>query len=179
MDSSGGSARGGLPHAHVAKRTILSAWPLFWAAICEVLVQPGPRVRCRLRVVGQTQTRALSLLAMSSSWPLLPLTPEPPPVAMSVAAWLERGEHEPGELVSGKLVEEEMPDATHETIVAWLLWTLKTWLGSRGLVLGSDLRILVAEQTGRGASSGVVTRGPAPIGLLCDLGCGSRGICRL
>ncbi len=68
---------------------------------------------------------------------------------MSVAAWLGRPEGEPGELVAGELVEEEAPDATHETIVAWLLWTLKTWLGSRGLVLGSDLRVLVAEQTGR------------------------------
>lgn len=86
---------------------------------------------------------------MADSWPVLPLTPEPPSVAMSVSAWLSLGEDESGELVRGRLVEEEVPDATHEAIVAWLLWTLKTWLGTDGLVLGSDLKVLVAETTGR------------------------------
>jgi Uma2 family endonuclease len=86
---------------------------------------------------------------MSDSWPVLPLTPEPPATAMSVAAWLALDEDESGELVCGRLVEEEVPDATHEAVVAWLLWTLKTWLGARGLVLGSELKVLVGEKTGR------------------------------
>jgi Uma2 family endonuclease len=86
---------------------------------------------------------------MSSSWPLLPLTPGPPRVAMTVEAWLELAEDEPGELVGGHRVEEEQPDATHEVVVAWLLWVFKSWLGPRGLVLGSDLEILVSEKTGR------------------------------
>lgn len=86
---------------------------------------------------------------MPDSWPVLPLTPEPPSVSMTVAAWLALDEDEPGELVGGRLREEEVPDATHEAIVAWLLWTLKTWLGKRGLVLGSDLKVLVAANTGR------------------------------
>lgn len=86
---------------------------------------------------------------MSSSWPFLPLTPAPASVPISAAAWLELAEDEPGELVHGQLTEEEVPDATHEVIVAWLVWTLKTWLGSRGLVLGSDLKLLLTETTGR------------------------------
>ncbi|MBN1611461.1 MAG: Uma2 family endonuclease [Polyangiaceae bacterium] len=86
---------------------------------------------------------------MSSSWSVLPLAPDPPSVAMSVAAWLDLDEDDPGELVRGQLTEEEVPDATHELIVAWLVWTLKNWLGSRGLVLGSDLRVLVGDETGR------------------------------
>ncbi len=68
---------------------------------------------------------------------------------MSVAAWLGRPEGEPRGAGGWRVGGGRGPEATHETIVAWLLWTLKTWLGSRGLVLGSDLRVLVAEQTGR------------------------------
>ena len=30
-----------------------------------------------------------------------------------------------------------------------MLWTLKTWLGATGLVLGSELKVIVAEKTGR------------------------------
>jgi len=86
---------------------------------------------------------------MSDTWPVLPLMPEPPSSTMTVAAWLALDEDESGELVRGRLVEEEVPDATHEAVVAWLLWTLKTWLGRTGLVLGSDLKLLVAEKTGR------------------------------
>jgi Uma2 family endonuclease len=79
------------------------------------------------------------------------LTPEPPAVSMSVEAWLLLGEDEPGELVQGRWVEEEVPDATHEVLVAWLIWRFREWLGGRGLVLGSDLKILVANNTGRKA----------------------------
>lgn len=86
---------------------------------------------------------------MADSWPVYPLTPESSSVAMSVAAWVALAEDEPGELVHGCLQEEEVRDATHEAVVAWLLWTLKNWLGARGLVLGSELKVLVAETTGR------------------------------
>lgn len=86
---------------------------------------------------------------MSESWPVLPLTPDPPVVSMTVAAWLDLAEDEPGELVLGQLVEEEVPDATHELIVAWLIQLFGNWLAGRGLVLGSGLKILVAEKTGR------------------------------
>ena len=86
---------------------------------------------------------------MSDSWPVLPLMPEPASSPMIVATWLALDEDEPGELVNGQLVEEEFADASHEAAVAWLLWTLKTWLGPKGLVLGSALKVIVAEKTGR------------------------------
>jgi Uma2 family endonuclease len=88
---------------------------------------------------------------MSESWPVLALTPEPPAVSMTVSAWLDLREDEAGELVLGRLVEEEVPDATHEVIVAWLIWLFRDWLAGRGLVLGSELKMLVAENTGRKA----------------------------
>jgi Uma2 family endonuclease len=68
---------------------------------------------------------------------------------MSVTAWLALTEDEPGELIDGRLVEEEVPDATHELIVMWLGRVLGNWLGGRGLVLGSELRVLVGQNTGR------------------------------
>ena len=68
---------------------------------------------------------------------------------MAIAAWLALDEDAAGELVHGRLVDEENPDAGHEAAVAWLLWTLKTWLGPKGLVLGSALKVIVAEKTGR------------------------------
>jgi Uma2 family endonuclease len=80
---------------------------------------------------------------------VLPLTPEPPTATMSVAAWLALDEDASGELVHGRLVEEEVPDATHQAVVAWLLWTWKTWLGATWLVLGSELKVMVGHKTGR------------------------------
>jgi Uma2 family endonuclease len=68
---------------------------------------------------------------------------------MSASAWLALAEDEPGELVDGCWVEEEVPDATHELIVMGLGRMIGNGLNGRGLVLGSDLRILVAEKTGR------------------------------
>ncbi len=58
-------------------------------------------------------------------------------------------EDEPGELIDGHLVEEEMPDAMHETIVSWLNALLRAWVVPRaGFVLGSGAKFRVS--TGRG-----------------------------
>ena len=40
---------------------------------------------------------------------------------MTTSEWAELSEDVPGELVDGRLVEEEVPDYAHEVIVAWLI----------------------------------------------------------
>jgi Uma2 family endonuclease len=82
---------------------------------------------------------------------------------MSVQDWLDLPEDTDGELVDGRLVEEEAPDALHELAVAWLIRTLGNWLGSRGFVLGSELKTLTRERTGRKPDLTVFLAGrPAP-----------------
>jgi Uma2 family endonuclease len=71
--------------------------------------------------------------------------------ALSNAEWLALPEDEQGELVGGYLEEEEVADAIHELAVSWLIFTLRFWLGASGVVLGSELKLLVAAKTGRKA----------------------------
>lgn len=60
---------------------------------------------------------------------------------MTLAAWAEMGEDEPGELVDGRLVEDEDVGALHDAVAAWFVWVLKSWLTARrGIVLVSDTR---------------------------------------
>jgi Uma2 family endonuclease len=56
-------------------------------------------------------------------------------------------------------VEEELPDAVHELAVAWLIRVLGQWLGGAGFVFGSELKLLVAEKTGRKADIVVLLPG--------------------
>jgi Uma2 family endonuclease len=82
---------------------------------------------------------------------------------MSVQEWLDLPEDAEGELVDGRLVEDEVPDALHELAVAWLIRVLSNWLGQRGFVLGSELKTLTREQTGRKPDLTVFLPGrPAP-----------------
>ena len=46
---------------------------------------------------------------------------------MTIAGWAAMDEDEPGELVDGRLVEEEVPDYVHEVVVAWLIRVLGGW----------------------------------------------------
>lgn len=73
-------------------------------------------------------------------------------------------EDEPGELVDGRIVEEEMPDAVHESIVSWLNAVLRAWIISRGgFVFGSDLKLAVRPKRGRKADLTVfLPGGPVP-----------------
>ena len=69
---------------------------------------------------------------------------------MTVAEWADLPEDEPGEWVDGYLVEEEMPDLTHEIVVSWLIRVLGNWLGARGgFVFGSEAKFLVGARRGR------------------------------
>jgi Uma2 family endonuclease len=68
---------------------------------------------------------------------------------MSFDEWAAMDEDTPGELVDGRLEEEEVPDLLHELVVAWLVRTLGNWLGRNGFVFGSDAKYAVRSDRGR------------------------------
>jgi hypothetical protein len=53
--------------------------------------------------------------------------------ALSTDEWLSLDEDAQGELVDGWLVEEEVPDFTHELTISWLIRVLGAWLGGARL----------------------------------------------
>lgn len=74
------------------------------------------------------------------------LRPEP----MTLEQWAELDEDEPGELVDGWLVEEEVPTNLHEIVVSWLMYVLWGWADPRGgLVLGSEHKLGLSPMRGR------------------------------
>ena len=84
-------------------------------------------------------------MSFASQHPALPQLGEP----MTLEQWAALPENEAGELVDGRLEEEEVPDAVHETVVAWLIWVFKNWLGRTGFVFGPDLKYAVRGNRGR------------------------------
>lgn len=93
---------------------------------------------------------------MSNVWPKVEPSERASERPLSVDEWLALDEDEPGELVDGQLVEEEVPDFTHELTVSWLIAVLRAWLGGRGFVAGSDLKIRTAPGRGRKADAVVL-----------------------
>ena len=67
----------------------------------------------------------------------------------TVEEWLELDEDDTRELVDGRLEEAEVPTAVHELGISWLIHTLRSWLGDRGFVFGSGLKLVLAVRTGR------------------------------
>jgi Uma2 family endonuclease len=84
-------------------------------------------------------------MSFASQHPALPQLGEP----MTLEQWAALPEDEPGELVDGRLDEEEVPDLVHETAVAWLIWIFKSWLGRSGFVFGSEVKYAVRANRGR------------------------------
>jgi len=75
-------------------------------------------------------------------------SPELP--AMTIDEWADLDEDEPGELVDGRLEEEEEPSYLHAAVVAWLIHILGAWAAPRsGWVFGSESKFAVAPQRGR------------------------------
>jgi Uma2 family endonuclease len=73
---------------------------------------------------------------------------EPP--HMSIEEWAAMPEDEPGELVGGYLVEEEMADYEHETIVSFANAVLRGWVVPKGgFVAGSEAKLAVGAAQGR------------------------------
>jgi Uma2 family endonuclease len=83
--------------------------------------------------------------------------------AMTLAEWAELSEDEPGELVDGRLVEDEHVGYLHEVVVAWLIHVLRSWLLVRGGVVGaSDARFGVSRTRGRKPDLSVYFAGRRP-----------------
>lgn len=69
---------------------------------------------------------------------------------LSLDEWFGLPEDEPGELVAGRLEEEEVPDYLHELLVALLGHSLGNWIFPRGgLVAGSGAKFAVGSGRGR------------------------------
>jgi Uma2 family endonuclease len=79
-----------------------------------------------------------------------PLLPLPYGLPMSIEDWERMGEDEPGEIVDGRLEEEEVADSPHEVIVSALLFVLLTWARPRGgRVLASETKYALSMRRGR------------------------------
>jgi Uma2 family endonuclease len=69
---------------------------------------------------------------------------------MSLEEWAALPEDEPGEIVDGYRVEEEVPENVHELVVAWLIHVFRAWAGERPIVVfGSGAKYAVAKNRGR------------------------------
>ncbi|HEX7668295.1 MAG TPA: Uma2 family endonuclease [Polyangiaceae bacterium] len=68
---------------------------------------------------------------------------------LTFEAWGLLPTEESGELVDGRVVEEEVATIIHETIVSVLNALLRLWLGGRGLVGGSNAKFKVSSRRGR------------------------------
>jgi Uma2 family endonuclease len=77
-----------------------------------------------------------------------PASKEPP--RMSIEEWAAMPEDEPGELVDGYLVEEEMADYEHETVVSFANAALRGWVVPKGgFVAGSEAKLAIRADLGR------------------------------
>ncbi len=69
---------------------------------------------------------------------------------LSLDDWFSLPENDPGELVDGRLEEEEVPDYLHEFLVTYLGSILFGWtFPNGGLVAASDAKFAVGPQRGR------------------------------
>jgi Uma2 family endonuclease len=78
---------------------------------------------------------------------------------LSLDEWLALDEDEAGEFVNGVLVEEEVPDFTHELTVSWLIRVVGAWLAGRGFVVGSELKISTSANHGRKPDLAIILPG--------------------
>lgn len=80
--------------------------------------------------------------------------------------WANLDEDEEGELVDGVLVEEEVPNFAHESIVTWLIFVLTGWLQQHGgFVFGSEAKYILRRGRGRKPDLAVYRRGTkTPLG---------------
>ena len=70
--------------------------------------------------------------------------------AMTLGQWAALPEDEPGELVDGRLTDDEVPEYQHELVVAWLIQMLRNWGMTRAaLVAGSGAKFAVRSDCGR------------------------------
>jgi Uma2 family endonuclease len=89
---------------------------------------------------------------------------------LSLADWFALPEEELGELVDGRLVEDEVPSYIHEILVILLGSLLRAWAAPRGgFVGGSDIKLAVGPRQGRRPDLTVYLAGtplPPPSGII-------------
>lgn len=68
---------------------------------------------------------------------------------LTLEEWAALDEDEPGELVDGRLEEEEVPGFVHEIVVTWLVLVIGNWLSDRGWIAGSGAKYAVRHDRGR------------------------------
>jgi Uma2 family endonuclease len=69
---------------------------------------------------------------------------------MTLEEWAVLDEDEPGEIVDGVLVEDEVPGTIHELVVGAVIELLRAWGRPRGaFIFGSGVKIAVAPRRGR------------------------------
>src|SRR5262249_12419974 len=82
---------------------------------------------------------------------------------LSLEAWIDLPEETGGELVDGRLMEEEVSGPVHELAVTWLIALLRSWLSGKGaFVFGSDAKVVMSEQGGRKPDLSVYLPGRKP-----------------
>lgn len=85
------------------------------------------------------------------------------PELMTLEQWADLEEDQPGELLDGRLVEEEVPTTLHEAVVSWLIEVLRGWARPRGgWVFGSEYKLGVSARRGRKADVCMYAQG-APL----------------
>jgi len=104
------------------------------------MVEPGASIRSELF------TRATILRTMSSATTLHPALPQLGRL-MTFEEWAAMDEDETGELVDGRLEEEEVPDTIHEIILLWLGQVLRNW--GKGIFAGPGVKYAVRSNRGR------------------------------
>lgn len=85
---------------------------------------------------------------------------------LTLEGWSELPEDAAGELVDGRLEDDEMTDYIHDVVVLFLAAALRGWVRPRGgLVGGSDVKLAIAQDRGRKADLSVYLPGaPRPPG---------------
>jgi Uma2 family endonuclease len=83
--------------------------------------------------------------------------------AMTLEEWAALDEEVEGELVDGRLEEEELPTFLHELVVMWLAAVLRVWARRRrAFVVGSDTKIAIGPRRGRKPDLSVFLAGALP-----------------
>lgn len=92
-------------------------------------------------------------MVKSATAEALPSEPDPEPQygrPMSIEEWEAMDEDAPGELVDGRLEEEEVADTPHEVVFTALFLIIGAWAHARGgRAFGSEMKYALTKRRGR------------------------------
>ncbi len=100
---------------------------------------------------------------MTNAWPSVAVREKRESTReLSLEDWLALDEDEAGEWIDGVLVEEEVPDYTHELTISWLIRAVGFWLSGRGYLVGAETKMLTTPRTGRRPDLSLILPGSKP-----------------